>query len=111
MKKCSFEDKRSGVRSQLDATLSFKPRAETMETSMPSEKARSSAKLDALRREIAIGIEQAKAGRFSKLSIPEIARSISDETRRPVGALGVTYIALDFDEPCPSITALFEEGK
>jgi hypothetical protein len=68
-----------------------------METSMPNEKANSSAKLDALRREIGIGIEQAKAGRFSKLSIPEIA--------------GVTYIAPDFDEPCTSITALFEEGK
>jgi hypothetical protein len=82
-----------------------------METSMPNEKANSSAKLDALRREIGIGIEQAKAGRFSKLSIPEIAGSVSGETRRPAGALGVTYIAPDFDEPCPSITALFEEGK
>jgi antitoxin CcdA len=36
MKKCSFEDKRSGTRSQLGATLSAMPRADTMETSMPT---------------------------------------------------------------------------
>jgi hypothetical protein len=98
MKKCSFEDKRSDTQSQLGATLSAMPRADTMETSMPNEKASSPAKLDALRREIGIGIEQAKAGRLSKLSIPEIAGSVSGEPRRPAGALGVTYIAPDFDE-------------
>ena len=54
---------------------------------MPNEEASSPAKLDALRREIGIGIKQAKAGRLSKLSIPEIAGSVSSKPRKPAGRL------------------------
>jgi prevent-host-death family protein len=32
----------------------------------------------------------------------------SDAPRKPAGALGVTYVAPDFDEPDTSITDLFE---
>jgi prevent-host-death family protein len=33
---------------------------------------------------------------------------VNDAPRKPAGALGVTYVAPDFDEPDSSITDLFE---
>jgi prevent-host-death family protein len=43
------------------------------------------------------------APRAKLVSIPH-----ADGGRTPAGALGVTYIADDFDEPDPAIQALFE---
>jgi antitoxin ParD1/3/4 len=123
MKKCSFEDKRSGVRSQLGGGQtadidknchSLHARCSSMEDIMPTmnvslpveladfieqevasgdygtasevvreslrmlkrEKAARDEKLAILRREVGIGLAQAKEGRLSKQSISDIAESL-----------------------------------
>jgi hypothetical protein len=76
-----------------------------METSMPTKNASPSVKLAVFRREVGMGVSQAKDGRMSKRSISGI---VPGDIRRPAGVLGVTYIAPDFDEPSTSITDLFE---
>jgi hypothetical protein len=73
--------------------------AEAVETSMPTKNVIPSVKL------------------LSKRPIPDIAESqrnerqsdsVSDDIRRPAGALGVTYIAPDFNEPSTLTSELFE---
>jgi antitoxin ParD1/3/4 len=123
MKKCSFEDKRSGTRSQLGGgqtadvdknchnlhvrCSSMEDIMPTMNVSLPAEladfveqevasgdygtasevvreslrmlkreKAARDEKLTILRREVGIGLAQAKEGRLSKQSISDIAESL-----------------------------------
>lgn len=46
------------------------------------EKALEREKLDILRREVAVGVEQAKSGKFSKRSVSDIAAAVTRERCR-----------------------------